>query len=230
MMTGILEPRRRPCAFSIVEILAVVALMIILIGFAVPTVPSLVGSRGMTKALTDISLLIERARNEAMTMQSVVWLAFETTVNHEGDYEVRAVVLAPLDGSITTVTQAGKVQISSFAQETEVYHWPNLKLTALASIPEAQALSDVVSDPLAGQKKQAFRFGKSVNDAKQYQVITFTPQGYAMLVANPKITAPYVDAIDLGFVPMRGAEEMRDKPGAGLIVNGFNGQIRILRP
>lgn len=230
MRTRLFVTRQRARGFSIVEMLAVVALMTILIGFAVPTVPSLVGSRGMAKALTDISLLIERARNEAMTMQSVVWLAFETTINKEGDYELRAVLLAPLDGTVTTVTQAGKLQISAFSQESAIYYWPNLKLASLASIPEAQALSDVVSEPLAGQKKQAFRLGNTGNEPKQYQVITFTPQGYAMLVANPKITAAYVDSIDLGLVPTRGMEEARDKSGAGLIVNGFNGRIQILRP
>jgi hypothetical protein len=224
------ETHWRSGAFSTVELLAVCALIFVLIGFAIPTVPSLVGSRGMTKALTDISFLIERARNEAMTMQSVVWLAFETTINDEGDYEVRAVLLAPLDGSVTTVTQAGKLQISAFAQETEIYHWPNLKLAPLSSVPEARALSDVASESLGGQKKQAFRFGKSADQIKQYQVITFTPQGYAMLVANPKITAPYTEAIDLGLIPMRGAEEARDKQGAALIVNGFNGKIQVLRP
>ena len=166
-----------------------------------------------------------------MTKQSMVWLAFETDINSEGDYELRAVLLAPLDGSITTVSHAGKLQISAFSIESEVYHWPNLKLVPLATIPKLQglALTDVVSEPLAAQKKQAFRFGKLPDQARQYLVITFTPQGYAMLTANPKITAPYVKSIDLGLVSMRGAAEIPDGPVAGLLLNGFNGQIQILR-
>jgi type II secretory pathway pseudopilin PulG len=217
--------------FSLVELLAVMSLIVILTALTAPAVTSFLGARGMTRAISEIVSLVETARNEAMTTQSLVWLCLEQGVDDEGNEELRAVILAPIDSTPTTVSQAGKVAISSTGAESPVFRWRGLKLVALSALPEILALAppETVSEALAAQRPQPFRSGVTKTSVINYQTIAFTPQGYAMLTAVPKITTPYVKMIDLGLQRTRGGGGT-DRPNcAGLLLNGFNGQIQVLR-
>lgn len=207
------------------------SLMAILIGLTAPAVASFLGARGMTRAVSEIVSLIETARNEAMTTQSLVWLCFEQGVDEEGNDELRGVLLAPIDSTPTKVTQAGKITISSTSAESLVFRWPRLKLVALADLPDVRALAapGTVSNALATQRAQPFRTNKTRSSVINYQTITFTPQGYAMLTAVPQITTPYVKMIDLGLQQTRAGVRAMDPDCAGLLLNGFNGQLQVLR-
>lgn len=216
---------------SLLELMAVISLIVILIGLTAPAVASFLGARGMTRAVSDIVSLVETARNEAMTTQSLVWLCFEQGVDTQGDDELRAVILAPVDSTPFTITQSGKITIAATSPETAVYRWPRLKLVALSALPGVSELAAPQTDSsaLSAQKAQPFRSGKTTTSLINYQTITFTPQGYAMLKAIPLLTDPYAKMIDLGLQQTRAGGQASDIDNAGLLLNGFNGQIRVLR-
>lgn len=214
-------------AFTLVEILAVVAISSVLLVLAIPSLPSLLAVKGTTRAVSEISNLIEIARNEAMTMQCYTWLGFESATTSVGSDELRAVVISPLTGNITMESVSGSLLIASARPISPVYKWENLRLASLADLDASVrdlARTTETSIPLASQDSTVFRFGSAGTAQSRYLTITFTPQGYALLTASPDIMTPYVKLIDIGLIPSRGGSDQ-----AALVINGFNGQTQILR-
>lgn len=70
------QPRR---AFSLVELLSVIALISILATATIPAVGNMAASSRRTKSLSDISTLFEGARQYAVAKNTYVWVAFSDT-------------------------------------------------------------------------------------------------------------------------------------------------------
>lgn len=66
----------RRIGFTLVEMLAVIAIIGFSTALAVPSLPSLLGTKGISKAVNDTSGILELARTEAMARKTYVWVSF----------------------------------------------------------------------------------------------------------------------------------------------------------
>ncbi len=216
-------------AFSLVELLLVIVIIATLVVLSAPAVFDLIGSRGTTRAVNEISDLIEMARNEAMTRQSYTWVAFDAATNADGNDELHAAVLSVLDGVVSTTSKGTTVAISTARPVTRTFRWENVKLVPLSALKHLRNLAQAPSEPLASQARQSFRLGAASMEMTEFLTITFTPQGYALLKGLPDLLTPYAEFIDIGLQPTRGGEKLAKPDQAALVLDGVNGRIAILR-
>ncbi len=216
-------------AFSLVELLVVIAILAILAALSAPLVSGLLRSRATTRAVSEISALLELARNEAMTRQGYAWIGFDAGTNAEGTDELRAVVLSTADGVVDTTTKGTTVAISTASAVTRTFRWENLKLVPTSELEGIKDLIREPSDPLAQQTRQSFRLGPAGSTITSFWTITFTPQGYALLKGLPDIVTPYAKFIDMGLQPTRGGKNAGSLDQAALVLDGINGHTEILR-
>lgn len=87
-----IQPRR---AFSLVELLTVVALIGILATATIPAIGNMAAASRRTKSLSDISTLFEGARQYAVAKNTYVWVAFTDTASGQPLY---ATVIASRTG------------------------------------------------------------------------------------------------------------------------------------
>lgn len=89
--------RRLPqrAAFSLVELLCVVALLGIVASLVAPSLGSISASSKRTRFLTDLSGMFETARQYAVTKNTYVWVAFNS---NSADQELQAAIIASRTG------------------------------------------------------------------------------------------------------------------------------------
>ena len=105
-----LTPRRRPAAFTLVELLAVVGIMGLLAAVAVPALKGLTGSGGRKQALSQVMGALEIARNTAISTGTNAAVIFPDSSFASGDaykYRSMAVVAWNATNSATPATMVG---------------------------------------------------------------------------------------------------------------------------
>ena len=87
-------------AFSVVELLTVISLISVLTVIATPAVSSIMGASGTTRAVNDVSSVMEHARQSAMKLSTWVWVGVaDVTADNNGSPQICIVELASKDGS-----------------------------------------------------------------------------------------------------------------------------------
>ena len=105
-----LTPRRRPAAFTLVELLAVVGIMGLLAAVAVPALKGLTGSGGRKQALSQLMGALEIARNTAISTGTNAAVIFPDSTFTSGEaykYRSMAVVAWNATNSATAATMVG---------------------------------------------------------------------------------------------------------------------------
>ena len=105
-----LTPRRRPAAFTLVELLAVVGIMGLLAAVAVPALKGLTGSGGRKQALSQVMGALEIARNTAISTGTNAAVIFPDSSFGSGDaykYRSMAVVAWNATNSATAAAMVG---------------------------------------------------------------------------------------------------------------------------
>ena len=105
-----LTPRRRPAAFTLVELLAVVGIMGLLAAVAVPALKGLTGSGGRKQALSQLMGALEIARNTAISTGTNAAVIFPDSSFGSGEaykYRSMAVVAWNATNAATPATMVG---------------------------------------------------------------------------------------------------------------------------
>ena len=105
-----LTPRRRPAAFTLVELLAVVGIMGLLAAVAVPALKGLTGSGGRKQALSQLMGALEIARNTAISTGTNAAVIFPDSTFGSGEaykYRSMAVVAWNATNSNSPATMVG---------------------------------------------------------------------------------------------------------------------------
>jgi prepilin-type N-terminal cleavage/methylation domain-containing protein len=179
-------------AFSLIELLVVVAIIGILAAVTIPAFNSIGQARGVTEAGFQLASAMDLARSEAVARQTYVWMAVRQT-NIEGSTALRLGMVYSRDG--TTNTSSTNLQ--------PIGRVVTLLRTGLTNSTNGVDLSALNNAP-------AFNIG-SVSFANAAGVL-FTPGGEAMTNMAP---SQYT-----GFTPLIGAE-LRQSKGTSLIPNNW---------
>lgn len=176
--------RESPCegrgAFSLIELLIVLNILVYFFWLAAPALNSILTGQGVSEAAFQLSSAVERARNEAVTRKTYVWLGIQDEVQ-EGNLGVRIGTVCSKDGTANTnaanlmplgapvlIAKVGLVGIGS----------------ANAGAPTASAVD--LLDFTAGTK---FQIGK--NSFVQGRTVTFMPLGEASTNSVPTATSGF---------------------------------------
>jgi len=191
-------------AFSLIELLSVVAIISLVAAFLVPSIGGIKSSQSFTKSLFDLAGILDVARNEAQAKNSYVWVGLAEKPGIPGGLLAATVVSLSGEAIITSdVEQSGRVyELSGMAFG--------------APVPGSPAGNHPIQDSDLGSFTQ-----KAGGVPTQFSyLIRFSSNGEAVVKANS--VPNWVQ------IPLREA-----KPGsvnsAILDVSGLSGLVKIVR-
>jgi len=211
--------RRR--AFSLVELLVVIAVLGILAAMIVPALPSILGARGVAQAINDASSLLELSRAEAMARRTYVYVGFLNTTNFLGNSELRIGAVASQDGTAGTnlkpLTRLLKIQ--------------NVLLTDLNGVP--QAVRGALPTNWGGTNfinasTNRVNFSVGNQSFSNAPVVIISPQGEILPAAD---SSTFRASASLGLTPTRGTVAQTAGSDGGIVTYyGGSGRIEAIRP
>ncbi|GAT35332.1 hypothetical protein TSACC_3397 [Terrimicrobium sacchariphilum] len=173
-------------AFSVVELLTVVSLISVLTVMVTPAVSSIMGATGTTRAVNDVSTVMEHARQSAMKLSTWVWVGVaDVTAFNNGSPQICVVELASKDGS------------SDLSADNLMPLRRNLNVQGVRFSSEPDPNATVIGDSTPASTLDwpvVTTSGRRSVDFAKY-VIGFSPKGEALLggdVSPAWIKVPFV--------------------------------------
>jgi prepilin-type N-terminal cleavage/methylation domain-containing protein len=194
----------RASAFTLIELLCVIALLGVLTVMALPAMSSLKGSGSVNHAALNISLLLEQARAHALANNIHVWVGFR-----EQDNRLMVTSVAGLTGDASDISSS-----TTFRPLMKPRTFENIVLSKpdnFAGMPQAQDLA--ANSPFRFSQMQAGTLTSFDH------VIEFVPSGGARLSSGSPTRW-----IQLGIEPTNGANN-----DAAIQVAGLTGQVKVFR-
>jgi prepilin-type N-terminal cleavage/methylation domain-containing protein len=217
--------RARSRAFTLIEMLVVVAIIGILGAFVVTGFHNIATSHGVGQAAADVKGILELARSEAVTRQTYVWAAFREATN-SGILEIQMALAGSVDGS-PNAAATNLVGLSRVvrARNAGLTNFSTLKAETRALLgSNAPAPTELLGNT-AGITYTNLAQSKFTNTT-----ITFTPRGEAMLVGSPNATSGFTPLIVIGIVPSRGDQkDTTKKDDSAVVLDGSTGMSLVLR-
>jgi prepilin-type N-terminal cleavage/methylation domain-containing protein len=222
---------RRAKAFSLVELLVVMAIAALLITGTVMSLRGIGTAGRFDKALGDISGLFEQARAYAVAQDTYVWVVLYENAPANGPLEVYARAFASSDGTDPfgwTGTMAfptpGSYNGTALTAITRFYYFKGVHLQT-ASMPNAPSSPNLPATSPVFQCTGQNDSGSVAlsGSSSTYWIIQFTPTGSARVSANP------IDSIWLGLQPSLSQSVLDTHNIASMKVNGLNGMTTVYR-
>ena len=210
-------------AFSLVELLAVIAVIGTLAFATAPAMRSMLASQKLAQGAHDMASLLELARSEAVGRQTYVWVAFENVQTSLGR-EVRAVAVESVDGSGTNTSEANVSPLS------RVLVIPDAALASWEELKEStRGLEDNLTPASVAKNESGMAFSVGRTRFSSGTPLTFTPRGEVLLKAAAGPHDGYNPQVDVSLRQARGTEVVSGADDAAILVDGATGAIRILR-
>ena len=182
-------------AFTLVELLVVVAIIVLLAAAITPVFNSIGQARGVTEAAYQVAAAVELARSEAVARQTYVWLGLQPQTNF-GNLDLRIGLVYSKDGSGTNTSAANLQPIGKaiLIQRTALVDPSGWGVGEVGT-----SLGNPPSFPLSGGL--TFTIGSSAFTGR---TVTFTPLGEVMTNSAPSATDGFVPRIAIGLRQSRG--------------------------
>ena len=230
-------PRKiKQSGFSLVELVTVIAIIAILTAAGAPALSAIVSSGNANQNISQLSGILEQAREYAVAQHTYVWVAFSAPTTTTGSKQVSVAVVASTDGTDPGASDWQDYpygQVPSPGQTltlvNKIVTLKELSLEGANSLkPSTLPQNPAVADPtnsLAGNSGSGFFNialpGQSSLTAFS-QAIEFTPSGQARNSSSP------VDIIDVDVQPQKGTVD-DTKNVAVLRVSGLTGETAVYR-
>ena len=234
-------------AFSLVELLVVVAIMAILSSLLLVSVSGTKSSRDLANAAYSIQGSLEQARTYAMAENTYTWVGFfeenPASPGPAGTGQVVIAIVASSSGSnLVTGTNAPQLPSSGLIQVAKLTKIPNVHLDVVPSAAVTRPTIATVSpadtyqlgspdfpNPASPNSWQfLYPLTAASAGAAQYtftQIIQFSPQGDATRIGDTPTTL-----MEVGLQPSHGNTVSAGTNFAVLQVTGIGGQVLTYRP
>lgn len=213
---------RRGCsiAFTLTELLAVLAIVGLLMALGVPALSSLATAGNINRSTDQVSLMLDLARSEAMSKNTYVWLGLKNETANGGS-QLRLAVVRSLDGS------SNPTNIRPSAKSVLLEGVKLVGLTDLAGALQSKISSDLPSgstvDMSAPGTTQSFVAANQTFTA----FILFTPEGEALVPTSAVTTAatPFVPCVVIALRSAKGTQlPASDVNGTCIVLKAGNHQ------
>lgn len=212
-------PRHVP-AFSLVELLAVMAVITVMMAAAVPAINGLKSTGALNAAAYEIAGTLEQARAHAMANNTFVYVGFAERDQMDGAKPGQGRILMAAMGSRNgsrTFDSANLSPLSRLRSLPQVRLEEDVPNVGPMTRPTSQSAHRIASDAFAAQDSFALA---GVTFTK---IVQFDPRGMASVQSR---TAAAPHWMEIGIVGAHGDEAN----SAAVVIDGVTGVARIYRP
>ncbi|CAN5719782.1 hypothetical protein BH09VER1_BH09VER1_34610 [soil metagenome] len=237
MRTSPLPGRNDRRAFSLIELLSVMAIIGMMTVAVVPAVNSIKGGSTLTKTAYDISGVLEQARAYAMANNTYVFVGL-TEVNASNSDS--ALGQQPGTGRVVLVAAGSKDGTRSFGTGnsnlvalSKVRRFDNIHLdsappnTGNMTRPAVAAGYQAGSPSFAAESSFQWPLSGASANYTFTKIIQFDPRGTASIQSSSRTIPQW---LEIGLAPSRGDTVVAEANGAALLLDGVTGSVKIYRP
>ena len=211
------RPFLSAAAFSLIELLIVIAIIALLAAFAMPAFNAIGQARGVSEAAYQIAAAVELARSEAISRRTFVWMGMQPQTN-SGNLDLRLGLVYSKDG--TSNTNASNMQPIGRALLIQ-----RVGLTNVAGLTVGTNLG-APAELCSYSGGATFQIGQ-VNFSGG-RTITFTPLGEVTTNATPSSTSGFDPRLAIGLQQVHGTTPVANNDIA-VVVDGSVGLPTIYR-
>lgn len=241
------SPERKPsmargvsslAAFTLVELVIVLGIVLLMLGFAAPSVVGILKGKRVEQALAVVSDVLERSRMEAMSQNSYIWAGLcnvskQDPDNKSGQDELWLITFRNKNGDNRIPSDAMSM---AMLPNSALRRVEGVNLIAKDKLPERvlalypSTAKDFIVEPVS---KASLKWAGAGNaGAKSFdRIILFTPRGEAILETGSTelpVPPPY---LWLGLSRTNNGEPApSEKDMAAVLVSGFSGRVTLVRP
>lgn len=212
--------RRPATAFSLIELLAVMAVITVMMAAAVPAISGLKSTGSLSSAAYEIAGTLEQARAYAMANNTFVYVGFaerdQLNAGASGQGQIVMAAMGSKNGS-RTFDAANLSPLTRLRKLPDVRLEEGLPNSGAMSRPAAQSGYQVASEAFSAQ--DSF----TLSGVTFTKILQFDPRGMAS-VQSRSTTVP--QWMEIGLVAANGSST----DSAAVLVDGVTGVAKIYRP
>lgn len=224
------QQRHWATAFTLVELLTVIAIAALLAVVSIPAISGVTKSSSMNQTVAELAGLLDQARQYAIAQNTYVWVAMRSDTAADGD-TLSIVILASKSGvdpspwanygavPSTEIAVVTKPRIFRQIQMEEAGTFTATQIATLSSLPGVS----VANGPSRNTASFSIRLPAATSLASFSRVVQFTPAGQARVTSSP------IDIIEFGLRPVQGARAEQNNV-AVIRINGLTSQTTVYRP
>ncbi|RFC45778.1 MAG: Tfp pilus assembly protein FimT [Verrucomicrobia bacterium] len=236
-------PKRRPTlvpkpqgkrGFTLVEIVVVLGIILMILGFAAPAVVGMLRGKKVEQALAVVSDVLERTRMEAVTQNTYLWAGFSNVPMSEtpsGQDELWILSFRGKTGEARIPADPASILPAGALRRVEgITLVPNTSLPERLASLFPQGAKDFILEPPS--IKPLNWAGAGASGARLFdKLILFTPRGEALLETGSNDT-PVPDAyLWLGLSRTINKQvAQNEKDAAAVSISGLTGRVLSVRP
>jgi len=215
--------RRIRGAFSLLELLVVVAIIGVLMVLTMPVMQRVNEGQRMGKAVSDLTALLEYARTEALARSTYVWVGFTNRTNSSGNAELAVMVFASRDGMATAAND-------TIEPLTKMLHLEGIQFTDKDQLSQEVRNLYIVGTTAAVSSNASPKTLPASQGVTFDRTLTITPRGEAMLEKEPGLSTGFDNVIDISLRPMRGTVvDPASTDHASIWLYGASGRLQVYR-
>jgi prepilin-type N-terminal cleavage/methylation domain-containing protein len=225
----------RASGFTLVELVMVMAIMLLVMGFAAPSVVGILKGKKIEQALSTVTGLLEQARMEAATQNTYIWTGFLNVAAKDSGSGVDELWMMTFRG------RAGESRIPTTADDilpvSTLQRVEGVNVVQTDILPEAvKVLMPAPMRDVASATKSTTKItwkGTAATGPRDFeQLLLFTPRGEALWETGSPTTLPLPEPnFIIGLArTQNGVPAPNDKDMAFVSVAGVTGRVNVGRP
>jgi type II secretory pathway pseudopilin PulG len=238
------EARRSTRAFTLVELLTVVGIMVLMAGLLMPAFTNLQGASNITKAAYDVAGALQNARAYAIASNTYVWVGFFEEIQSApgsgtaGTGRVILSTIASSDGTSGPIGGAPTAPSASLFLVNKLLKVDNTHVAAFTGAAGSVMASGTGTSTGGGNtfdtrplaSAQIVLSGSTQFQVGSYQfkqMLQFNPRGEVTLSGSGNQLLPVVE---VGLQPTHGtAPDVNNRNVAAIQITGVAGNVTIYR-
>lgn len=229
------KARTRVSGFTLIELVLVMAIMLMVLGFAAPSVVGILKGKKIEQALSTVTGALEQTRMDAATQNAYLWTGFlnvAATDSKSGVDELWVMTFRGRSGESRIPAKAEDVLPVSALQRIE-----GVNMVGVDKLPDrVKTLLPATYKDVAMATKSETKLtwkGTTASGAKVFdRILLFTPRGEALWETGSPTVLPLSEpTFVVGLArTQNGAVAPNEKDMAVVLIAGVTGRVSVGRP